>query len=33
MSLINLGRAALALGDHERATGLLLESLTLQRKA
>jgi hypothetical protein len=31
-SLINLGLAALILGDHERTTGLLLESLTLLRK-
>jgi hypothetical protein len=31
-SLVNLGLAALARGDHRRATGLLLESLMLQRK-
>jgi hypothetical protein len=31
-SLINLALAALARGDHGRATGLLPESLTLQRK-
>jgi hypothetical protein len=31
-SLANLALAALDRGDHRRATGLLLESLTLQRK-